>query len=142
MTAPDVVTIVQNLPPTFWETGVAGLIIPILIQRFKKWLEREQEKQEWIYVLISTTLSFLAALGQYVEAGGGQNWTVLGQHTATVLGVITLIYHLPKVGVKALSQTAADAKAGAAARNSTDSSTATPPKTFVPQNSTVLDNEL
>ncbi len=148
MIIPNALSVLQNLPPTFWETGVAAIIIPVVIQKFKGFLEHEQEKQPWIYVLISTTLSFLAALGQYVDAGGGASWTVLGEHTATVLGAITLIYHLPKVGVKALSQTAQDAKLGKALKASTSSSTTSAvaatvvtTTSTVPANVQVLENE-
>lgn len=125
MTVQDVLSVVQNLPAGAYEALLAATGITLLVQKFKNLLIKYQvEHKDYLYVLVSSTLAFLASLGQYVEAGGGQNWTILGQHTAVVLGVINLVYHFPKIGVKAINQTAQDAKLGQTLRN-TDSTATT-----------------
>jgi len=83
-----------------------GALLSIVMQKIKKWFEL-QSKEFINFILF--LLSGFGVLIQTVVQSGEFN-TFMGMKTTTLFGVATIIYNLPYIGVRSLTNLVNDAK--------------------------------
>lgn len=79
----------QSIPHSFWVALGASGIISVVLQFIKHWLEELSPK---VLMTLLTTFSFGAAAINYLLGNASTNPTLLGQQTASLVGLATILY--------------------------------------------------
>lgn len=86
----SIVTFFQSVPASTWQVIGAALGLSTLLQALKHWFFKELSAQA--LMALTTLFAFLGSAIPYFESTIKSNPTILGQHTAALLGVMTLAY--------------------------------------------------
>lgn len=92
---------------TVRDAVIAAGGVSVAVQVFKKWLALQSEK---VITFLVGVVSFIAVGINYLMGAAAQNPMILGQRTAALVGLATLIYQAPGIGIKTLSGILRDAK--------------------------------
>jgi hypothetical protein len=86
----SIVTFYQSIPSSTWTVIAAALGLSGLLQALKHFFFSKLSAQA--LMALTTLFAFLGAAVQYADSAVKSNPTVLGQHTAALLGAMTLSY--------------------------------------------------
>lgn len=84
------VTFYHSIPASTWQVIGAAIGLSGLLQAVKHWFFKELSAQATM--TLTGLFAFLASAIQYGESAVKGNPTILGQHTALLVGVMTFAY--------------------------------------------------
>ena len=99
-----VTNLLGNIPTGTYEAVGAALVVSVLLQGLKNWLSLQSPK---VITFLLAALSFVTVAIDSLLQTVSQNPNALGQKTAAVIGVATLVY---RYAVKPMSNLTRDAK--------------------------------
>lgn len=85
----NIVDAFSSIPMSAWEAIGAALGISVLLQGLKNWLSLQSDK---VITFLLGSLSFVAAAIDYLSQAAMSNPAVLGQDTAAIVGLSTILY--------------------------------------------------
>lgn len=86
----SLITLFQSVPASTWQVLGAALGLSGLLQAIKHWFFKELSPQA--LMTLTGVFAFLASAVQYADSTVKSNPTILGQHTAVLVGVMTFAY--------------------------------------------------
>lgn len=104
-----ILSYIQTIPlDTVLQALAAAGILSVVVQKIKKWLSIQSSG---VINFVNGVLAFTAVSIQYLTTAIQSSPMQLPSHALALMSLMITMYHLPYVGIKSLSQLAADVKA-------------------------------